>query len=466
MDQPRNDESVDGGLLEATGAPRAASPPTPWLHQTACGLLVVGIGATAYFFRDTIGVRGQAACGLACFLGIAIALSANCRAINRKTVVWGLALQVLFAVFILKVELFGVRPGLFVFQVLAESIKTFLGFSEVGANFVFGTLADPVQMKRVFPKSGVIFAFAALPTIVFVSAFFTLLHHLGILPVLVTYAARFMKYAMQTSGAETLAAVENVFMGQSEAPLIVQPYISIMTRSEFLALMTGGMATLSGGLIAVYIEMGADPVALLAGGVMSAPCSLYLAKILLPETEVSATSAEAKPFTGRRYANFLDAIATGASNGMQLAINIVAMLIAFLAFLKLIDYSLQVLIPSLSLQKVFSHAFSPLAFLIGLSGDDAREVADLLGTKLVANEFVAYLRLTGESRRILSDRAFMLATFALAGFANFGSIGIQLGAIGGMAEARRRDIAALGWRALLGGFLATLINASIAGMLL
>jgi CNT family concentrative nucleoside transporter len=332
---------------------------------------------------------------------------------------------------------------------------------------VFGVLANGAVMDREFgPGQGFVFAFTALPTIIFVSSFFTVLYYFGVLQFIVRLFARGMMYAMRTSGAETLSAAANVFMGQTEAPIIVKPYVPAMTRSELLALMVGGMATISGGVMAVYITLGADPVAILTTSVMAAPCGLYLSKILYPEVEEPVTLGEVKIAVERQHTNAIDAAAAGASDGTVLAINVAAMLIAFLAFIALFDYVLAAIHPELSLARVFAVVFAPVAVLMGVPAQDVPAIGDLLGTKLVANEFVAYIKLTGEYRGVISDRSYTLATYALTGFANFASIGIQLGGIGAMAPSRRGDLASLGSRALLAGFIATLINASIAAMLL
>jgi CNT family concentrative nucleoside transporter len=275
-----------------------------------------------------------------------------------------------------------------------------------------------------------------------------------------------MMFAMRTSGAETLSAAANVFMGQTEAPIIVKPYVPSMTQSELLALMVGGMATISGGVMAVYITLGADPVAILTTSVMAAPCGLYLSKILFPEIEEPVTRGEVKVKVERQHTNVIDAAASGASDGTMLAINVAAMLIAFLAFLAMFDYILAAIDPRLSLARIFAVLFAPVATLMGVPPADVPAIGDLLGTKLVANEFVAYIKLTQEYQGVLSDRSYTLATYALTGFANFASIGIQLGGIGAMAPSRRGDLARLGMRALLAGFVATLINASIAAALL
>jgi CNT family concentrative nucleoside transporter len=294
-----------------------------------------------------------------------------------------------------------------------------------------------------------VFAFVALPTIIFISSVFTVLYYFGVLQFVVKLMARVMMRAMRTSGAETLSATANVFMGQTEAPIIVKPFVPRMTQSELLAMMVGGMATISGGVMAVYIALGADPVAILTTSVMAAPCGLYLSKLLLPELEHPETSGTA-----------------GASDGLMLAVNVAAMLIAFLAFIALFDFLLGAIRPGLTLSAIFAVVFAPVAFLMGVAPADIGEMADLLGTKLVANEFVAFVKLTGEYRNVISERSYVLATFALTGFANIASIGIQLGGIGAMAPNRRGDLARLGGRALLAGFIATLVNACLASMLL
>jgi CNT family concentrative nucleoside transporter len=322
-------------------------------------------------------------------------------------------------------------------------------------------------MGEVFgPANGFVFAFKALPTIIFISSFFTVLYYFGVLQFIVRLMARAMMFLMRTSGAETLSAAANVFMGQTEAPIIVKPFVPRMTQSELLAMMVGGMATISGGVMAVYISLGADPVAILTTSVMAAPCGLYLSKLLLPELDVPETRGEAPINVEKLHVNAVDAAAGGASDGLQLAVNVAAMLIAFLAFIALFDYLLGQIWAGLTLAKVFAVVFAPVAFLMGVPSADVGPLADLLGTKLVANEFVAFVKLTTQYKGVISDRAYVLATFALTGFANIASIGIQLGGIGGMAPSRRGDLARLGSRALLAGFLATLVNACVASMLL
>ena len=356
-------------------------------------------------------------------------------------------------------------------------MQTFLTFTDPPTATLFGT---------VWPYKPL--ALIILPTVVFVACVFTVLFHLRVLQGVVWVLAKGMVLLMGkkgVSGAETLSAVANVFMGQTEAPLIVAPYVSKMTKSELLAIMIGGMATIAGGVMAIYLAMGAAPVALLATSVMAAPCGLYVAKILLPETEEPATRGTLKTAAGDGYANVIDAAAAGASEGMKLAINIIAMLIAFTALIVMADYFLDQLgnlryvgkhLQGLSLRVIFGEVFAPVAVLMGVEPADVPKVAELLGIKLVGNEFLAFEQMTKNympgMEQGISPRSYALATYALTGFANVGSIGIQLGGIGSLPRdpaeqaSLRARLAKLGPVALLGGFLATLINAAIAGVIL
>src|SRR5918992_1971916 len=421
----------------------------------------------AWLLGGAVGYRGQAAAGGLCLICIVAACSSNLRLVNWRTVLWGMALQLGFALLILKFEIGGRRPLYDFLSAVANGVKRFLEFTDAGSLFVFGVLANQPKLGEVLgPEHGFIFAFKALPTIIFISSFFTVLYYFGVLQFVVRLMARAMMFLMRTSGAETLSAAANVFMGQTEAPIIVKPFVPRMTQSELLAMMVGGMATISGGVMAVYLSLGADPVALLTTSVMAAPCGLYLSKLLLPEVEEPETRGEAKINVEKLHVNAVDAAAGGASDGLQLALNVAAMLIAFLAFIALLDFLLGLIYPGLSLARVFAVAFSPVAFLMGLPAADIGPMADLLGTKLVANEFVSFVKLTTQYKDVLSDRGYVLATFALTGFANISSIGIQLGGIGALAPMRRGDLARLGSRALLAGFIATLVNACVASMLL
>ena len=440
---------------------------TGWPLRLAAIATAIGLAAAAWLLSGVIGFRGQAAAGALCFIAIVAACSPDLRRVNWRTVLWGMALQLGFALFILKFEIGGTRPGYEFFAAIARGVGRFLEFTNAGSTFVFGVLANQAKMGEIFgPENGFIFAFTALPTIIFISSFFTVLYYFGVLQFIVRVMARAMMFLMRTSGAETLSATANVFMGQTEAPIIVKPFVPAMTQSELLAMMVGGMATISGGVMAVYIALGADPIAILTTSVMAAPCGLYLSKLLLPETEQPVTSGTATVNVEKLHVNAIDAAASGASDGMLLAVNVAAMLIAFLAFIAMFDFLLGAVWEGLTLSRVFATVFAPVAFLMGVPAADVGPMADLLGTKLVANEFVAFVKLTGEYKGVLSERSYILATYALTGFANIASIGIQLGGIGGMAPNRRGDLARLGGRALLAGFLATLINACVASMLL
>ena len=477
---------------------RENDPPSRRIRLLALAA-ALGIGLLAYLMRDLLGARGIGPLGVLVLLGISVALSGAPRRIDLRTVGWGIALQLILALLILRFEIGGVRPGYALFSAIGAMVRQFLAFTDEGSKFVFGVLADPVAMDQEFGAgAGFVFAFRALPTIIFVSSFFTILYYFGVLQWIVKLMARAMMVVMRTSGAESLSAAANVFMGQTEAPLIVKPYVEPMTRSELLSLMVGGMATISGGVMAVYISLGADPVALLTASVMAAPCALYLTKIVMPELDQPVTRGVIRMEVPRTDVNVIDAASRGASEGTFLAINVGAMLIAFLALIAMVNFMLGYIhigsaapdaapgwvswgsfhagafhdqpgheaCAVLSLSRLFSVVFAPLAFLMGVPSADIGRVADLLGTKLVANEFVAYVKLTGPYAPLLSERATEIATIALCGFANFASIGIQLGGIGSIAPSRRSDLSRLGVRALYCGFVATMINAAIAATLL
>lgn len=391
--------------------------------------------------------------------------SSNLRAVNWRTIGWGVALQVVLALLVLKVPF--VNLGL---EEAKSFVISFISFSDKGAEFVFGNLARPGDIAL---NPGVnflfIFAFKALPPILFVSAFFTLLYHYGILQRIVQVLARAMTFLMRTSGAETLSVAANVFMGQTEAPLIVKPYVPRMTESELFALMVSGFAHISGGMMVVYINYGADPVAVLTTSIMACPCSLYLAKLFRPEVGKPETGGNVHArFEKSPHVNGIDAIANGAGDGLRLALNVAAMLIVFIAFVAMADSILGFVVHGLTLSKLFGWIFSPAAFLIGVEPKDVANVASLLGAKLSINEHYAYLLMKGwkATPDFLTERSYRLAAFALTGFANFSSVGIQLGGIGAIAPDRRHDLARLGLRALFVGFTATLLNSAIAGVLL
>jgi CNT family concentrative nucleoside transporter len=443
----------------------STAPATPWAWRAGIGGTIAAIAALAWIFRDTVGTRGQALAGILFFFGLVAMFSANLRAVNWRTIGWGVALQVILALLVLKVPFVNDT-----FNSIKVVIVKFIDFSDRGAEFVFGNLARPGDLALNPGKETLfIFAFKALPPILFVSAFFTVLYHYGVLQRIVRWMARGMIHLMRTSGAETLSVSANVFMGQTEAPLIVKPYVPRMTNSELFALMASGMAHISGGMMVVYINYGADPVAVLTTCIMACPCSLYLAKLFLPETGATETGGAVQmPPEKSPYVNGIDAAASGTGDGLRLALNVAAMLIVFIAFVAMFDVLLGLASSQLSLQKVLGWVFSPVAFLMGVEPADISKVGSLLGAKLSINEHYAYLVMKGwkATAGYMSDRSYLLAAFALTGFANFASVGIQLGGIGAMAPDRRHDLARLGLKALFVGFVATLLNAAVAGLLI
>ena len=471
-----------------TVSPAAARPPTPLSWRVAIALAIVVLAGAAYLLQPVIGLRGQALAGVLFFFGLVAVFSTNLRAVNWRTIGWGFALQVVLALLVLKVD--AVYQA---FEAVGGVVKQFISFSDEGARFVFGNLADARPpdaggtWSRLFGTTYMFqFAFVALPPILFVSAFFTVLYHFGIVQRCVRLMAWAMVHLMRTSGAETLSVSANVFMGQTEAPLVVKPYVPRMTNSELFALMVSGMAHISGGMMVVYINYGADPVAVLTTCVMACPCSLYLAKLFLPELGTPETAGTLHTASERSpYVNAIDAAATGTTDGLRLALNVAAMLIVFIAFVAMFDALLAGIKPALlalgvspaplarwpddlSLRQVFGWCFAPAAFLMGVDLDDVQKVGSLLGSKLAINEHYAYLQLKASKTipEFMSERSYRLTAFALTGFANFSSIGIQLGGIGALAPERRHDLARLGGRALFVGFVATLLNAAIAGVLL
>jgi CNT family concentrative nucleoside transporter len=396
--------------------------------------------------------------GLLTMLGLAYMMSTNRRAIKPKTVAWGLGLQLAFAFFVLRFE-----AGRRLFEFLGKIVNGLLGFSFAGSEFVFGELGKKLS------SYGFYFAFQVLPTIIFIAAFFALLYHLGIMQIIIKIAAWIMTRVMGASGAESLNVAASIFMGQTEAPLTIRPFLDKLTKSELMTVMTSGMAHVSGGIMAAYIAFGIEPKHLLTAVIMTAPGTLLMAKMLVPETEQPLTAGRVEMPEMEKDANALGAIARGTSDGLSLAINVAAMLISFLALLALVNYCFGWLhgwmhwFPS-SLQQVFGWVFSPIAFVIGIPWHDCASVGNLLGTRMVVNELVAFHDL-GAMRGALDPRSFTIATFALCGFANFSSIGIQIGGIGALAPGQRGQLARFGIRAMLAGTMANLMSASIVGML-
>ncbi len=409
--------------------------------------------------------------GLAVLVGIAVAFSDRRSAIDWRMVVIGVVLQLVFAVLVILVP-----GGRQFFEVLSAIFVRVISFSLDGAAFIFGQLADPSNL-------GFIFAFQVLPTIIFFASLMSVLYHLGIMQKVVQGMAWVMFKALRISGAESLAVAANVFVGQTEAPLVVRPYISRMTDSELLTMMVGGMATIAGGVLAAYITMlgGADEAArifyakhLLSASIMAAPATIVIAKILKPETGESLTRGEVRLHVEKTATNVIEAAANGAADGWRLALNVGAMLLAFIALIAMIDYPLNWLGEfsgfedatgrALSLSTLLGFVLAPLDWVIGVPWQDAVTVGGLIGEKVVTNEFVAYAHLT-EIQHELSPKALLISTYALCGFANFSSIAIQIGGIGGIAPDRRSDLARFGLRAVLGGSLATMMTATIAGVL-
>jgi CNT family concentrative nucleoside transporter len=392
--------------------------------------------------------------GLLAILAGAWAFSTDRRAVRVGTVAWGLGLQLALALFVLKVPV-----GQQIFGWLGEKISALLGLAFKGSEFVFGPLG-----KAGGGTIGFIFAFQVLPTIIFVAALFAILYHLGVMQVIVTLLARVMTRLMGASGAESLNAAAGVFMGQTEAPLTIRPYLNAMTRSELLCVMTSGMAHISAGIMGAYIFVGhVEPKLLLASVLMTSPGSILIAKILIPETGTPQTAGTVKLDIARSDANLVGAAARGTSEGLSLALNVAAMLISFLALIALVNVILGIF--GLTLETILGYVFSPVALLIGVPFRDVRAVGSLLGLRMVANEFIAYTAL-GPLKPTLHPRSFTLATLALCGFANLSSIGIQIGGIGALVPERKDDLSRLGVRALAAGTLANFMTACIAGMLL
>ena len=429
--------------------------------------------------------------GIFVLLGIAWLLSNNKKKINFRIVIWGLVLQLIFAVLILKTG-----PGQSVFFFARAFITKLLSFTDVGASFLFGNiyLGDPDVVQNVgasgtlqvwdsasekFVNIGIIFAFHILPTIIFFASLMGVLYHLGVMQKVVQFMAWIMAKTMGTSGSESLSAAGNIFVGQTEAPLLIKPYVSDMTHSELMAIMVCGFATIAGGVMAAYVRFGVDAGHLMAASVMSAPAALVVAKIMYPETEESKTKGIVKLDVEKKTANIIDAAANGAADGLRLALNVGAMLMAFIALIAMIDFFLgkvddivniitfnQVNVEwNLNLKTIFGIIFAPLAFMMGADPKDIFQFGNLLGTKISINELVAYVELTA-LKGAISERSFIIGTYALCGFANFSSIAIQIGGIGGIAPERRGDLAKIGLKAMFGGAIASWLTATIAGILL
>ena len=404
--------------------------------------------------------------GILLLIGTAYGLSNNRKRISMNIVGWGLGLQIIFAFIILKTPIG--RPF---FTILDKIIKKLIGFSDAGSDFLFKSFVPDIG----YHVAMVNFAFRALPVIIFFSSLIALIYHFGIIQFIIKWIARGMQKTMKTSGAETLSISANIFVGQTEAPIIVRPFIASMTHSELMAIMTGGFATVAGSVLALYVSwLGyIEGIAghLLAASVMSAPAALMIAKIIYPETKTSQTAGDLRISIEKQDTNAMDALGRGATDGLKLAANVGAMLIAFVSIIAMINYILG--FADTSMQALLGFIFKPLAWSMGVPWEEAGIIGSLMGEKIVLTELVAYgdlgnilkeQALTG--KEILSERSVVIASYALCGFANFGSIGIQLGGIGAMAPERRKDLAELAIKAMIGGALASWMTATIAGMLI
>ena len=402
----------------------------------------------------------QGLIGMILLLGIAFILSNNRRKINYRIVGWGLSLQFIFGILILKTPL-----GKPLFGFFDKVITKLISFSDAGSDFLFKSLVPGVG----YHEAMVNFAFRALPTIIFFSSLMTVLYHFGVIQFIVKWISRIMQKSMGTSGSETLSVAANIFVGQTEAPLMIRPFIRNMTQSELMAVMTGGFATVAGGVLALYVIWLKDIPGiaghLLAASVMSAPAAMVVAKIIYPETDLSETSGDLNIIIEKPDSNTMEALGRGATEGLKLAANVAAMLVAFVALIAMVNYLLT--FADTSIQGILGFIFRPLAWAMGISWEEAQMVGVLMGEKITLTELIAYSDLRDlRLEHAISDRTAIIASYALCGFANFASIGIQLGGIGGIAPERRKDLASLALKAMLGGALASWMTASIAGILI
>jgi len=390
--------------------------------------------------------------GIFTLLLTAFLLSKQRRAIRWRMVAWGLGLQVLVALFVLRT-----RAGYWLLEEVSGGFVRLLSFSFAGSSFVFGPLGEKGG------PFGVIFAFQALPMIIFIACLSSILYHLRVLPALVYLAGKAMFKLMGTSGAESLEVAASIVLGQSEAPLVIRPYLEELTESELMTVMTAGMAHIAGSVFGAYVLFGAEARHLMTAVVMTAPGTILISKMLLPELGSPKTAGKIERVEGQQAVNVLDAASRGVTDGLYLALNVAAMLLAFIALVYLVNGILGLV--HTNLQTLFGYSLAPVAWMIGVPWQDAKLVGNLLGTKLVLNEFVAFSML-GPLKGHIAARSFTIATYALCGFANFASIGIQIGGIGALAPSRKRDLARLGFRAVLAGTMANYLAAAIAGLLL
>ena len=402
--------------------------------------------------------------GIALILGIAYLLSNNRKAINYRVVGMGLLIQASLAVFILKTP-----AGKSIFGWLGKAVTKVLSFSDEGAKFVFGVLGDDAKLAPLFGDQTFIFFVRIIPTIIFVACLVNIFYHIGVMQWIVEKLAIGLNYFMRVSGAEALSNISSAFVGQVEAQIMIKPYLKGMTNSELMASMSGSFACIAGGVMATYIKFGVPAEYLIAASIMAAPGALAISKIIYPETEESETTGTVKLKVGKQHSNLVDAISAGCSDGLKVGLNVVAMLIGFLALIALINYLLGgagalVGYPQFSLNTILGGLFAGFAWAMGVPGQDVMTAGALMGTKLVANEFVAYLQLK-DILTTIDPKALVIVSFALCGFANFGSVGIQIGGISALEPSRRSDLAKLGFRALIAGTLASYLSATLAGIL-
>ncbi len=401
-------------------------------------------------------------CGIFVMLALCFAFSRDRRAISWRLVGMGLLLQAVLGFVFLYWD-----AGNQALRWFGGRVDAFLKLAQGGSVFVFGELARPASVESVFGAGkGFIFAFAVLPTLIFFSAFMAVLYHLGVMQLIVRAMARVMVRLLGTSGSESLSACANVFVGQTEAPLVIRPFLKGMTMSELHAIMVGGFATIAGGVFALYVAFGVAPGHLMVGSVMAVPAGLICTKMLWPETEASQTMGTVAKVETDRYGNVVEAAAAGAGDGLKLALNVGAMLIAFLGLVAVLDAMLWLLPYDLSVRKLLGWLFFPIAAVMGVPGGEIELLARLLGTKIAMTELVAYAELGPMiQQQQVSPRTAMIASFALCGFANLGSVAIQIGGLGALAPERRTDLAKIGLRAMFGGALATCMTACVAGVL-
>ncbi len=438
-------------VAQQTASPDTVTPPA---QTTPPESTAVPVRAPVPLSERLTGVLG-----LGAIVGLGVALSRDRRSIRWRIVAWGLGLQVTFAIFVLRVP-----AGQALFRGLGDFVTAVLHYSYAGSSFVFGELGKPDS------KIGVVFALQILPAIIYVSALFAIMYYLGIMQVVVRAFATVMSRVMGASGAESLNVAASIFMGQTEAPLTIRPFLPRMTRSELMTVMTSGMAHISGSIMVAYIAFGIEARHLLTAVIMTAPGTIMMSKLFEPETEVPETYGNVRLAIPKTDVNLVDAAARGTTEGLHLMLNVIAMLISFIALVALLNGGFGALhgwlpwFPA-DLQTVLGWIFRPIAWIMGVSWHDSGTVGSLLGTRMVLNEFIAYAQL-GPMRDTLDPRSFTIASFALAGFANFSSVGIQLGGIGALAPERKADLARLGFRAMLAGTLANFLSATIAGILL